>query len=135
MLTLRLDVSGVKAKSKIFCGVTAILALTYVISVIPNFRHRAKWNQIVAALCGKPREHVNSAIQAFAGAQKAQGRLVPDTVSLRELVASGFVRAEDAAPFGSQDATFATSVGETNPQQVIARVLLPSGLAVIELAD
>jgi hypothetical protein len=125
----------VKTKHKIIFGVLAVLAVAYVISIIPNFRHRSEWNRTIQALGGLPRERVDSAIQSFIGAQKAQGRSVSETVSLRELVASGFLRAEEAAPFGGVDVAFAVTVDETRPQQIIARVPLSSGRVVVELAD
>ena len=124
-----------KKKHIIIFGVLAVLGVAYVISIIPNFRHRSEWNQTVQALRGLPRERVNSAVEAFVRAQKAQGRPVSDTVSLRELVAGGFLRADEAAPFSGMDVTFGVGVDETRPQQTVARVPMPSGRLVVELAD
>jgi hypothetical protein len=125
----------VKTKHKIIFGVLAVLAVAYVISIIPNFRHRSAWKHTIQALRSLPRDRVDSAIQSFVGAQKAQGRSVSETVSLRELVASGFLRAEEAAPFGDAEVAFAVSIDETRPQQIIARVPMSSGVVVVELAD
>jgi hypothetical protein len=125
----------VKTKRKIIFVVLGILVAVYFVSIIPNFRHRSELDRTVQALQGLSRERVDSAIQSFVRAQKAQGRSVTETVSLRELIASGFLRAEEAAPFGSADATFAVSVDETNPDAIIARVPLSSGLVVVESAD
>jgi len=125
----------VKKKRTIILGLLAVLGVAYIVSIIPNFRHRSEWNQTVRALRGLPRERVDSAVEAFVRAQKAQGRPVSDTVSLRELVAGGFLRADEAAPFSGMDVTFGVGVDETRPQQIVARVPLRSGTVAVELAD
>jgi hypothetical protein len=134
-LEVRLSSRLVKTKRKIIFGALAVLAVGYVISIVPNFRNHSERIRTVEALQGLPRDRVDSAIQSFVGAQKAKGRSVSETVSLRELVAGGFLRAEEAAPFGGADVTFAVSVDETRPQQIVARVPLSNGQMVVELAD
>lgn len=124
-----------KAKRKIISGALAILVLFHATSITRNLLHGAERKRTVDALRGRPYDRVNSAIQAFAAALKAQGRAVPETASLRELVASGFLRPEEAAPFGAQDATFIVGVHEADPQQMVARVPLDGGREVVMLAD
>jgi hypothetical protein len=124
-----------KRKRVIIFGALTVLAIAYIISIIPNFRHRSEWNQTVRALRGLPRERIDSAVEAFVRAQKAKGQAVSETVSLRELVAGGFLRADEAAPFGGMDVTFGVGVDETRPQQIVARVPLQSGAVAVELAD
>jgi hypothetical protein len=125
-----------KTKRKIISGVVALLVVAYIISVIPTFRQRSEWKRTVQALRDLPREHVTSAIQSFVRAQKTQGRSISETVSLRELVAGGFISTEDAVPFAGADVTFAIRIDERSPQQIIARVPLSNGHAVVvELAD
>src|SRR5213596_120562 len=74
----------VKSKWIIILGVLAVVGITYTISIIPNFRHRSQWNQTVRALRSLPQARVQSALEAFVRDEKAQGRAVPETVSLRE---------------------------------------------------
>jgi hypothetical protein len=124
-----------KTKRIIIFGVLAVLVIAYIISIIPSFRHRSEWSHTVRALRALPRERVDSAVEAFVRAQKAQGRAVSDAVSLRELVAGGFLRADEAAPFGGMDVAFALRVDETRPQQIVARVPLRSGAVAVQLAD
>ena len=122
-------------KRTIFLGVLAASGVACSILIIPNFRHRSEWTQTVRALRDLPRERVDSAVRTFVSAQKAQGREILDTVSLRELVAGGILRADEAAPFDGMDVTFAVGVDETHPQQIVARVPLRSGAVAVELAD
>jgi len=125
----------VKTKYKIILGALAALAVAYVISMIPTFRHRLEWQRTIRAFQNLPSERVDSAIQSFVAAQKAQGRSISKTVSLRELVAGGFLRTEDATRFEDVDVSFDINVDKNNPQQIIARVRLSSGLMVVELTD
>ena len=124
-----------KNKRVIILGVLAVLGVAYVISIVPNFRHRAEWNQTVRALRSLPRDRVDSALEAFVRDQKAKGGAVPATVSFRDLVAGGFLRADEAAPFTGMEVTFGVGVDETRPQQILVRVPLSGGRVVVELAD
>jgi len=113
----------------------AVLGIAYIISIIPNIRHNSEWNHTVRALRGLPKARVVSAVDAFVRTQKTQGRAVSDTVSLRELVAGGFLRVEEAAPFGGKDVAFGLRVDEARPQQIVARVPLRCGTIAVQLAD
>jgi len=124
-----------KKRRTIILGALAVLGVAYVISIIPGFRHRSEWNQTVRALRGLPRERIDSVVEAFVRDQKARGRAVSSAVSLRELVAGGFLRADEAVPFGGMDVTFGVGVDETRPQRIVARVPLRSGTVAVELAD
>jgi hypothetical protein len=126
----------VKTKRKVIFGVLAVLGVVYVISIVPNFRRRAEWNRAVQALSGLPRERINSAVEAFTRAQKTQGYSVSNTVPLRELIAGGFLRADEVAPFGGMDVTFGVAVDdETQPERIIARVPLRNGAVAVRLGD
>src|SRR5262249_38870019 len=125
----------VKKKHVIIVGAFAVLGIAYVSGIIPNVRQRSEWNKTVTALRALPRDRAASAVQAFVRDQKAKGRSVSDTVSLRELVAAGFLPADDAAPFTGMDVTFAVGVDETHPQQIAVRVPLHTGGVVVQLAD
>jgi hypothetical protein len=125
----------VKTKRKVIFGVLAVLGVVYVISIVPNFLRRAEQNRAVQALSGLPRERINSAVEAFTRAQRAQGYSVSNTIPLRELVAGGFLRADEVAPFGEMDVTFGVGVDETHPQQILARVPLRNGAAAVRLGD
>src|SRR6185295_17704644 len=54
---------------------------------------------------------------------------------LRELVDGGFLRSDEAAPFGGVGVAFSIGVDETRPQQIVARVVLTGGVALVQLAD
>jgi hypothetical protein len=125
----------VKTKPFIIFGAVAALSIACIISLIPNFRHRSELNRTMRALQSLPRDRVYAALELFVRDQKANGRAVPGAASLRELVASGTLRADEAAPFSGMDVTFSTGVDGTHPQQILARVPLPSGGMVALLAD
>ncbi|NBV21014.1 MAG: hypothetical protein EBS05_03335 [Proteobacteria bacterium] len=115
--------------------VLAALIIAYAVSIIPNFHRRSEWDRAISALQSLPREHVVSAIEGFVKTQNAQNRTIANMVSLRELVSTGFIRAEATAPFSDMDVTFATKVDVTRPDLILIRVRLPSGDVVVELTD
>ena len=124
-----------KKRRVIIFGVLAALGIAYFISLLPNFRHRLELKKTVRALQSLPRDRVDKALQEFARDEKAKGTTVPATVSLRQLVAGGYLRAENVAGFRERDVTLTIGVDETRPQQILVRVSLPSGGVVVELGD
>jgi hypothetical protein len=112
-----------------------LLIACYVGCVPANRNIRFERNQAVRALQGLPRVRVGKAVESFVRAQQTHGVTVPDTVSLNQLVTSGFLGADEAAPFGDLRVTFPTAVDQTHPQEIIARVSLRSGGVILELVD
>jgi len=120
-----------KTKGLIIVGVLTALAIGYVVSTIPNFRHRTEWKRTVAALQSLSHERVETAAQAFA----RDGKTTDSAVPLRELVSGGYLRAEDIRGLEDRDATVSLSTNETMPQMVWIRVRASDGSDIVLLAD
>jgi hypothetical protein len=121
----------VKAKRFIILGVVAVLAAAYIISIIPNFRHRAEWKRTVAALQALSREKVQSAARAFARDRKIGN----GAVSLRDLLSGGYLRPEDLRGLEEKDATISVTADETTPSAVWIRVRASDGSDIGYMAD
>ena len=120
-----------RTKRLIIVGVLTVLAIGYIISIIPNSRHRAEWKRTVAALQSLSHERVETAAHAFARDRKTTGSAVP----LRELVSGGYLRAEDIRGLEDRDATVSRSTDETVPQMIWIRVRASDGSDIVLLAD
>jgi hypothetical protein len=120
-----------KNKLLIIVAVLAALVVAYIVSIIPNFRHRAEWKQTVAALQRLSPERVETAVQAFAHDQKTGDGTVP----LRELVSGGYLRAEDIRGLEERDVTISLSADERSPQMVWIRARASDGSDIVLLGD
>ena len=116
---------------RIILGVVTVLVIAYVVSIIPNYRHRTEWNRTVAALQSLPHDRMDAAIRAF----KQDRRTTDSVVPLRELVSGGYIRAEDVRGLEGRDVTVSLSADETNPDTVWIRVRGSGSLDIVALAD
>ena len=80
-------------------------------------------------------EKIVAATQAYARDLKASGATVPASVPLQELVARGFLNAEDVIGFRGLEVTVSLTADETRPQQILIRARLPDGYELAVFAD
>jgi hypothetical protein len=120
-----------KTKRLIIIGVLTALVIGYVISILPNFRHRTEWKRTVAALQSLSHERVETAAQGFARDRKITG----DAVPLRDLVSGGYLRAQDIRGLEDRDAIVSLSANERKPQAAWIRVRASDGSDIVLLAD
>lgn len=120
-----------KKKRIIVLGVLAALVVVYVISILPNFRHRAEWNRTVAALQSVPVERLNTAARTFARDQKVTGTTVP----LRHLLSAGYLRPEDVRGLEEKDVAISLTAKETTPAEALIRVRASDGSDIVLMAD
>lgn len=118
-------------KRLIIVGVLAALVGAYIVSIIPNFRHRAERKRTVAALQSLPHDRLDTAVQSF----KRDRKPTDSTVPLRELVSRGYLRAEDIRGLEDRDVTVSLSADETSPQTVLIRVHSTDGFDIVLMAD
>jgi hypothetical protein len=76
-----------------------------------------------------------SAMQMFSRDLTARGQPLPATVSLRELVGSGYIAASDVRAFDGMDVMISLTADESQPQEVRIRVRGPDGTVTTLLAD
>ena len=125
----------VKAKRVIILGVLAVLVVAWLVQAIPNVRHHSEWKRIVAAFQTLSWDRVDPAIQKFAQDRKATNGVVPPTVSLYELVSSGYLPPQDAEAFAGAPVVFHTVANENFPELIRAETRLSDGQIVLLLID
>src|SRR4051794_36315448 len=118
-------------RNRIVLGVIAAVVVAYVISILPNLRHRAEWRRTVAALQSVPRERLSTAARNFARDQK----VTDSTVPLLSLLSAGYLRQEDVQGLGEQDVAISLRANETTPSEVLIRVRASDGSAIVLLVD
>jgi hypothetical protein len=112
----------VKNKRPIILGALGVLVIAYIISIIPNLRHRSEWKQTVKALQSLSRDRIDTAVQSFARDRKASNRVVPTAVPLSELVSGGYLGVEDIRGLEGRHAKVSLTRDETRPQTIWIRV-------------
>ena len=124
-----------KPKRIITLVAIAGLLVVSVVSILPNFRHRAEWKRTVAALQSLSVERLSTAARSFARDQTAGGRQLPPEVSLRDLVRAGYLTTNDVRAFVGMEVTFSTRADDTQPQMILARARTPDGQFICLMAD
>ena len=75
------------------------------------------------------------AAQAYKQDLKAQGKVVPPSVPLDELVARGLLSQEDIGSLKAMNATISLVADGSRPEEVVVRARLPDGSEIVHLAD
>ena len=120
-----------KTKLRIVLGVLAALVIACIISITPNFRHRAEWKRTATALQSLPHDRVEAAVRAFKRDRKTTDSAVP----LRELVSGGYLHIEDVRGLGDRETSVSLVADETTPQAIWIRVHAADGSDIVLLAD
>jgi len=76
-----------------------------------------------------------SALMAYTGDLKQQGKPVPAVVTLRDLVAGGYITPAETGIFSNLDVSFSTRADDTNPQAPLVWVKTPDGTYTTTMAD
>jgi hypothetical protein len=76
-----------------------------------------------------------AAIQAYSSNVKVQKQTLPESVSLQELIAKGYLKHEDVSAFDGWNVTVSLNVSETNPQSVLMSAQSPDGDQLVVMAD
>ena len=76
-----------------------------------------------------------AAAQGYAQGLKAQGKPVPTTVPMKELIRGGLLTEEDVAGFNGMEVIVTLPQAAHRPQDVLIRARLPNGDEVVALAD
>jgi hypothetical protein len=125
-----------KSMRLVALGAVGILVISYMISVVgPNVRERSELLRLSKALQSLSRDRVEKAIQAFAKDRPATNGVATRAVHLEELVSGGYLRADEAKPFGGARVTLFSGADDTNPQLVLAVALSSGGRRVALLSD
>ncbi|MBX3743719.1 MAG: hypothetical protein KF833_00270 [Verrucomicrobiae bacterium] len=75
------------------------------------------------------------AVKAYGESMRQEGQEVPAEVTLSELIRRGFLSESDAGDLLGMEVTLRIHVDETQPGEVLAKVVLPDGSTVVALGD
>jgi len=117
-----------KAKRFLIFGSTIIIALIVIVGGYLLFTPKSQKGHIDA-------QKIVTAIHAYNDKLKSQNQPLPETISLQQLIAQGFLKSEDVNAFNGMDVTVSLAIDEANPQQVLMRAKMPDGIQIVALAD
>jgi hypothetical protein len=60
---------------------------------------------------------------------------MPSSVSIRDLVGSGYISAEEVRDFDGMDVTIYPMTSEAYPQSILIRVRMSDGVQIVAMAD
>ena len=76
-----------------------------------------------------------AAMQAFARDHETLGKPLPSTVTIRELVDGGYLKATDVRVFEGMEVSLSFTADETRPQEIMVSARLPDGTIHCLMAD
>ena len=80
-------------------------------------------------------QRILAAVQSYADTLRTQGRALPRSVLLQELVDRGWVSTDDLGPFADWDVRIYLTAQATRPQDPLMEARLPDGTTAVTLAD
>ena len=75
------------------------------------------------------------ALQRYCAEKRAAGVQLPSEISVRELVAHGYLSKEDVRGFEKMEVVISLDADETKPQQILVRARLPDGTVQTLMGD
>ena len=108
-------------------GSLLVLVIIACMALLPNWQRQQPMLKDTTKLL--------AAVQAFSRDRGAAGRAVPSSVSLRELIRSGYVAASDVQGFEAMRITICRVVDESQPQDYRIGIGLPDGRVISQLVD
>ncbi len=76
-----------------------------------------------------------TAVQAFSRDRMDEALPIPETLTLRELIASGFLATNDAVAFEGMEVTFLMNADLSRPRETMIRVKMRDGSQLVLLAN
>jgi len=103
--------------------------------VVPNVRHRSELQRLTKALQSLSRDRIQSAFQSFTKDRSATNVVMVGSTSLEELVSGGYLRSNEAQPFGGAHVDFFPAPDDRSPQMLLAAARSSGGQVVALLSD
>lgn len=82
----------------------------------------------------EPKRYV-LALQQYSQDLQHQGKDLPRTISVEELIQEGYLTQTDVQPFEGADVTFHTSFNKAIPESVLLEVHMPDDSILVQLGD
>jgi hypothetical protein len=108
---------------RVFVIFAFLILLGFVSPAIRAYLDAAEKSEAHKAMRALPMDQLQSAVAEYSQKQKADGRSVPDFVSVQDLVSGGYLRADAAGALKQMEAFANTRVGtEMEPQVIVLKV-------------
>jgi hypothetical protein len=113
----------IRTKHRIIVVAAIALIAAYVVSIIPNIRHRSEMQRVTIALQALPFERLTRATETFSRDRGTNSSVV----SLRDLISGGYLRAQEVGVLRDREVAIALARDDSNPTAVLVRVKLLTG--------
>jgi hypothetical protein len=117
-----------KVRRLIFIA-SSLVAAAIVVSVVLVFH----WNHSQRVFKHLP--NLVIAAQSYSRDHVSRGQPMPSSVSIRDLVGSGYISAEEVRDFDGMDVTIYPMTSEAYPQSILIRVRMSDGVQIVAMAD
>src|SRR5580693_8898626 len=78
---------------------------------------------------------ITAAIHAYSSELKSENQPLPQTISLQELIAKGFLKHEDVSAFDGWKVTVSLTADDTYPQSILMTATSSKGDKMVVMAD
>jgi hypothetical protein len=110
----------------VIAGLLVAVAVFVSVALISHWQHWQTFKNLPKVIL---------AAQTYSQDQVAHGQPLPASVSLRDLVASRYVSAEDVRAFDGMDVTVYPMTNDTDPNSILIRVRMPDGTQIAAMGD
>jgi len=110
-----------------------LLGVGIVVLAVLSFALESYWERKQPVFQDAPK--LMKALQAYSRDRFIHGMKIPSSISLNDLVASGYLTTNDVRAFEGIEVTITTASNETNAQNVLVHARLPDGSVVTLLQD
>jgi hypothetical protein len=83
----------------------------------------------------KGAQKLTAAVHMFSQDLASQGKQLPESVSLQELISGGYLATNDVHAFDGMDVTISLSASDAYPQSILIHVRMPDGTQIVAMAD
>jgi Flp pilus assembly protein CpaB len=110
----------------VIAGLLVAVAVFISVALISHWQHSQTFKYLPKVVL---------AAQTYSQDRIAHGQTLPASVSLRDLVASKYVSAEDVREFDGMDVTVYPTTNDADPQSILVRVRMPDGTQIAAMGD
>ena len=80
-------------------------------------------------------QKISAAAQTYTRELKRQGRAIPESVNLKELIARGLLQTSDATGFAGSEVTVSLTANLNDPNAVLMIARFPDGQELLAMGD
>jgi hypothetical protein len=125
----------VTTKRRILNLVVVVLIAAFLISIFSRWREVSESKRVHSLVASLSYDRIDSAIHKWVDDTRSRGLVVPSTVSLHELMSTGYLMGREVRGLEHRDVAFTTQTLPIDPSEAWITVRLSRGREVIGLGD